>query len=75
MYDEIKDGWHERRQGREMQLDMMVGSCWSGQVSFPCQLGVEYTIDELKAFARMKKPSLANKDFELIPTAQPVFKQ
>lgn len=57
-----------------IKLDVMVGSCWSGQVSFTCTPGVEYTIDELKAFARMKKPSLANKDFELIPTAQPVFR-
>lgn len=57
-----------------MKLDVMVGSCWSGQVTFPCQVGVEYSYDELMAFARMKKPSLANNDFEVIPTAQRVFK-
>ena len=57
-----------------MKLDVMVSGSWSGQVSFPCQVGVEYSYDELMAFARMKKPSLANKDFELIPTAQPVFR-
>ena len=57
-----------------MKLEVMVGSSWSGQVSFPCQLGVEYTIDELKAFARMKKPSLEGKNFEVIPTAQRVFR-
>lgn len=57
-----------------MKLDVMIGSSWSGQVSFQCQVGIEYTIDELKAFARMKKPSLDEKDFEVIPTAQRVFK-
>ena len=57
-----------------MKLDVMVGGSWIGQVTFPCQVGVEYSYDELMAFARMKKPSLEGKSFELIPTAQRVFK-
>lgn len=57
-----------------MKLDIMFGDKWGGYLSFPCTVGQEYTIEELKAFARMKKPSLANKDFEVIPTAQPVFR-
>ena len=57
-----------------IKLDVMVGSSWSGQVSFPCQVGVEYSYDELKSFAVMKKPSLGGKDFEVIPTAQRVFR-
>ena len=57
-----------------MKLDVMIGSHYGGQVSFPCQVGVEYTIDELKAFTVMKKPSLEGNDFELIPTAQRVFR-
>ena len=57
-----------------MKLDVKIGSHYGGQVSFPCQVGVEYSYDELKSFARMKKPSLDGKDFEVIPTAQPVFR-
>jgi len=57
-----------------LKMDVMVNDIWSGQVSFPCQVGVEYDIEELKAFARIKKPSLEGKSFELIPTEQPVFK-
>lgn len=57
-----------------MKPDVMIGGSWIGQVTFQCQVGVEYSYDELKAFARIKKPSLANKDFEVIPTDQPVFR-
>ena len=57
-----------------MKLDVMIGSHYGGQVTFPCQVGVEYSYDELMAFARMKKPSLEGKDFEVIPTAQRVFR-
>ena len=57
-----------------LKLDIMVNGIWHGQVTLPCQVGVEYDINELKAYARIKKPSLDGKDFELIPTAQPVFR-
>ena len=57
-----------------LKLDVMVNGIWRGQVTLPCQVGVEYDINELKAYARIKKPSLDGKDFELIPTAQPVFR-
>ena len=57
-----------------MKLDIMEGDIWLGQVTLPCQVGVGYDINELKAYARIKKPSLEGKDFELIPTAHSVFK-
>ena len=57
-----------------LKLDIMSDGVWRGQVTFPCLVGVEYDINELKAYASIKKPSLEGKDFELIPTAQPVFK-
>ena len=52
-----------------VNLDIMFGNKWGGSLSFPCTPGVEYSYDELKAFARIKRPSLEGKSFDLVPTA------
>ena len=57
-----------------LNLDIMLGNRWRGCVSFPCTPGAEYSCEELKAFVRMKMPSLTSKAFDVIPTSQPVFK-
>ena len=57
-----------------LKLDIMFGENWGGQITFPCIVGIEYSEEELKSFARLTKPSLEGREFDLIPTAQPVFK-
>jgi len=55
-----------------VRFDIMVGRQWRGQISFTMTPGLEYAYDELKAMARISRPSLAYKDFELVPTEQRV---
>ena len=63
-----------RPKTNKVKLDIMFGDKWGGQVLFPCTPGVEYTDDELKAFARMKRPSLIGKDFCVLPCDKPKFR-
>ena len=58
----------------KMKLDVMIDDRWKGQVVFPSCPGLEYSYEELKAFARMKKPSLVGKEFDLIPSGKPIFR-
>ena len=57
-----------------VKWDIMIGSNWKGQVTLPLQVGVEYTKEELKAFVRMQRPSLKDKEFDVFPSDDPVFK-
>lgn len=57
-----------------MRFDIMSGERFKGQLIFPCTVGQEYTYEELKAFCRLKRPSLANTEFELLPTGKPIFR-
>jgi len=55
-------------------FDVMIGGRFYRSVRLNVSVGVKYTIDELKSFARMKLPSLKDRDFELWITTEPVFK-
>lgn len=57
----------------KMKLDIMVGGRWKGTLLFPCTPEVEYGYEELKAYARLQRPSLVGKDFELLPCEPPRF--
>ena len=56
-----------------MKLDIMIGGRWNGTLLFPCTPEVEYGYEELKAYARLQRPSLVGKDFELLPCEPPKF--
>ena len=51
-------------------FDIMVKDHWQGQLSFPCDIGCEYQYDDIKSYCRLKRPSLNNKDFDLLLTSQ-----
>lgn len=55
-----------------LKLDIMQADKWMGQVSMPVTPGVEYDYEELKSWVRLKRPSLSNKEFEILPTNQRV---
>lgn len=59
--------------GDKLVMDVMFGDRWGGQVTLKCTPGIEYAYDELKAFARLVRPSLAGKEFSLYPTGKPRF--
>lgn len=61
-------------QRKNVKWDIMIGKTWKGQVTLPLQVGVEYTKEELKAFVRMQRPSLKDKEFDVFPSDDPVFK-
>ena len=58
-----------------MKFDIMVDDRYNGQLVFPCDVGSEYTYDELKMFCRLKRPSLSSREFELLPSGKPKFRQ
>jgi hypothetical protein len=51
-------------------FDIMVKDHWQGQLSFPCDIGSEYQYNDIKSYCRLKRPSLINKDFDLLLTSQ-----
>ena len=57
-----------------LHLDIMQGRRWCGSVSLNVTPGTEYGYDELKSFVRIKRPSLANREFDLMPTDTPVLR-
>ena len=62
-----------RSKSSKMKLDIMIGGRWKGTLLFPYTPGVEYGYNELKAYARLQRPSLVGKDFELLPCEPPTF--
>ena len=62
-----------RSKSSKMKLDIMIGGRWKGTLLFPCTPEVEYGYEELKAYARLQRPSLVGKDFELQPCEPPRF--
>lgn len=58
-----------------MKFDIMVDDCYKGQLKFPCEVGSEYSYEELKMFCRLSRPSLSSKEFELFPSGKPKFRQ
>lgn len=62
-----------RSKGSSMKLDIMVGNRWNGTLVFPCTPDAEYGYEELKAYARLQRPSLVGKGFELLPCEPPRF--
>ena len=62
-----------RSKSSKMKLDIMVGGRWKGTLVFPCTPDAEYGYEELKAYARLQRPSLVGKDFELLPCEPPRF--
>ena len=61
-------------QRKGVKWDIMIGSNWKGQVTLPLQFGVEYSQEELKAFVRLQRPSLIGKEFDVLPSDDPVFR-
>jgi hypothetical protein len=57
-----------------MRFDIMVDGYYRGQIAFPCTIGEEYSLKDLKSFCKLKKPSLTDKDFDLLPTDKPRFR-
>ena len=57
-----------------MRFDIMFGNTFGGQVVLKVTPGVSYEYEELKAFAKMARPSLANKKFRIVPTGNAVFR-
>lgn len=55
-------------------LDVMVCDKFYTTLSVNVTAGAMYGLNELKSFAVIKLPSLANKDFKLLPTSNPIFK-
>ena len=55
-----------------VRFDIMVGQQWRGQVAFAVSPGIEYTDKELRAMTLMKRPSLKESEFYLLPTEQRV---
>lgn len=55
-----------------LKLDIMQADKWMGQVSMPVTPYREYDYEELKSWVRLKRPSLSNKEFEILPTNQRV---
>lgn len=62
-----------RSKGSSIKLDIMVGDRWKGTLVFPCTPDAESGYEELKTYARLQRPSLVGKDFELLPCEQPRF--
>ena len=58
-----------------MKFDIMVGDRYRGQFSFPCEVGSEYSYEEVKMLCRLKRPSLSKSDFNVFPTGKPQFRQ
>ena len=58
-----------------LKLDIMQADRFRGQVSMPVTPGVEYDYEELKSWVRLKKPSLSNKEFDIIPCGKPKFRK
>lgn len=58
----------------KLLLDVMVGDRYYTTLSLKVSAGTEYTFEELRTYALMKLPSLANKDFSVIPTANKTFR-
>ena len=61
-------------QRKGVKWDIMIGSNWKRQVTLPLQVGVEYSQEELKAFVRLQRPSLIGKEFDVLPSEDPVFR-
>lgn len=57
-----------------LHLDIMQGRRWCGSVSLNVTPDTEYSYEELKSFVRIKRPSLANREFDLMPTDTPVLR-
>ena len=57
-----------------LRFDVMFGDTFGGQVVLKVTPGVSYEYEELKAFAKMARPSLANKKFRIVPTGNAVFR-
>lgn len=57
-----------------LHLDVMFGDTFGGQVVLKVTPGVSYEYEELKAFAKVARPSLADKKFRVVPTDNALFK-
>jgi hypothetical protein len=57
-----------------LRFDVMLGDTFGGQVVLNVTPRVRYGYGELEAFARIARPSLANKKFRIIPTSNAVFR-
>lgn len=57
-----------------LRLDVMKGSRYYTTIKIKVKVGVEYGYEELKSFARLMLPSLADKQFDVVPTDRVVFK-
>lgn len=57
-----------------MTFDIMSFGKFCGQITLRCIVGMEYTDEELIQFAKELRPSLVDKDFNLLPTDNRVFK-
>ena len=52
----------------------MFGDTFGGQVVLKVTPGVSYGYKELEAFAKVARPSLADKKFRIVPTGNAVFR-
>ena len=57
-----------------LHLDVMFGNTFGGQVVLKVTPGVSYGYKELEAFAKVARPSLADKKFRLVPSDYAVFR-
>lgn len=57
-----------------LRFDVMFGNTFGGQVVLKVTPGVSYGYKELEAFAKVARPSLANKKFRIVPTGNAVFR-
>ena len=57
-----------------LHLDVMFGNTFGGQVVLKVTPGVSYGYKELEAFAKMARPSLADKKFRIVPTDDTLFR-
>lgn len=63
-----------RSEGSAMRFDIMIGGRYNRTFTFSCQAGMDYTSNDLKAYVKLKYPSLANKDFEVKYCGKPTFR-
>lgn len=59
---------------KKLLLDVMVGDRYYTTLSINVSPGTTYSFKELESYALLKLPSLKNKDFSVIPTANKTFK-
>lgn len=58
-----------------LHFDIMLNGRHYRSMKLNLCVGEEYSVHDLKGFARLKYPSLEGKDFTVLPTTEPVLKK